>query len=302
MKKVMKWIGIVLVGLLSLIVLALLGVYFLSNQRINKQYDIQPEAVAIPTDAASLAEGKRIFTFRGCVDCHKEDGRGSVFIDDPALGRIAASNLTAGRGGVAPAYTDLDWVRAILHGVGPDGLPLQVMPSQEYNGLNDADLGAVIAYIKSLPPVDNKLPPNQLGLLGRALTVANQLPLLPAEEIDHNAPRPVVIASSETVEYGAYLAQSCTGCHGAGLSGGPIPGVPAEPPYPANLTPDTETGLAGWQRIDFVRVMREGKRPDGTDINPVAMPWPAFSQMTDTELAALWLYLETLPPTPYGNR
>ena len=48
--------------------------------------------------------------------------------------------------------------------------------------------------------------------------------------------------------------------------------------------------------------MREGKRPDGTDINPVAMPWPAFSQMTDTELAALWLYLETLPPTPYGNR
>ena len=251
MKKVMKWIGIVLVGLLSLIVLALLGVYFLSNQRINKQYDIQPEAVAIPTDAASLAEGKRIFTFRGCVDCHKEDGRGSVFIDDPALGRIAASNLTAGLGGVAPAYADLDWVRAILHGVGPDGLPLQVMPSQEYNGLNDADLGAVIAYIKSLPPVDNKLPPNQLGLLGRALTVANQLPLLPAEEIDHNAPRPVVIASSETVEYGAYLAQSCTGCHGAGLSGGPIPGVPAEPPYPANLTPDTETGLAGWQRIDL---------------------------------------------------
>ena len=302
MKKVMKWLGIVLAGLVGLVVLALVGVYFLSNQRINKHYDIQPAALIIPTDAASLAEGKRIFTVRGCGDCHKEDGRGSVLIDDPALGRFAASNLTAGRGGVAQEYTDLDWARAILHGVGPDGLPLLIMPSKEFNGLNDADLGALIAYIESLPPVDNELPPNRIGLLGRVLTVANQVPLLSAEEIDHNAPRPVAVQVAETAEYGAYLAQSCKGCHGAGMSGGPIPGVPEGPPYPANLTPDPETGLAGWQQADFVRVIREGKRPDGSAIDPTKMPWPAFNQMTDTELAALWLYLESLPPTPYGNR
>jgi hypothetical protein len=176
------------------------------------------------------------------------------------------------------------------------------MPSQEFNGINDADLGAIIAYLKSLPAVENELPANRLGPLGRALMVGQVIPVLAAEVIDHEARRPAAITPAVTIEYGAYLAQTCKGCHGEGLSGGPIPGVPSEPPFPANLTPDMETGLGQWTEADFVRALRTGQRPDQTAINPKAMPWPVLGQMTDTELSALWLYLQSVPAKSHGNR
>lgn len=302
MKKVLKWIGIILGGLVGLIVLALIGVYIWTEMRLNQSYDVPPAAVTVPTDADSIAEGKRLFATRGCMDCHKENGAGGEFINDPLLGRIDAANLTAGQGGIGSIYQDVDWVRAIRHGIGSDGKPLWVMPSQEFYGINDTDMGALIAYIKSLPPIDNEASANSLGPLGRVLLVTGQVTVLPAEVIDHNAPRPVVTEPGVTREYGAYVAQTCTGCHGQTLSGGAIPGVPAEPPYPANLTPDSETGLGRWTEADFFRAIREGKRPDGSAINPTLMPWPNFAQMSDTEISALWVYLQSVPAKPYGQR
>jgi hypothetical protein len=74
-----------------------------------------------------------------------------------------------------------------------------------------------------------------------------------------------------------------------------------EEPYPANLTPDGATGLGDWTEADFIRALREGKRPDGSSLSP-QMPWMAFGQMNDTELKALWLYLQSVPAQPYGNR
>jgi mono/diheme cytochrome c family protein len=303
MRRVLKWIGIILSGLVGLIIVALVGVFIISNTQINKTYDVQPAAVAIPTDPAAIAEGKRLYTTRGCVDCHGADSSGKIVADDPLLGRLVASNLTVGQGGVGSTYSDIDWVRAIRHGLGPDGQPLLLMPSDEFNALDDTDLGTLIAYLKSVPAVDNEVPARRVGPLGRVLIVAGQIPsLLPAKFIDHDAPRPATVARAVTPEYGAYLAKSCIGCHGSGLSGGPIPGVPAEPPFPANLTPDADTGLGQWQEVDFIRAMREGKRPNGSEINAKAMPWPIFSQMTDTELSALWLYLQSIPTQPHGNR
>ena len=96
-------------------------------------------------------------------------------------------------------------------------------------------------------------------------------------------------------EYGEYLANTCKGCHGAGFSGGPIPGIPAQPPYPANLTADVATGLGSWQEADFVTALRTGIRPDGTLITS-AMPWQTFQGLTDDELDALWLYLQSVRP------
>jgi mono/diheme cytochrome c family protein len=299
--KLGKWLLRGLLGLVALLLLALAGVYLISEQRVNQTYQVQPPAIPIPTGAEAIAEGQRLFVVRGCVDCHKENGAGGVFIDDPALGRVSAANLTAGQGGIGGDYNEVDWVRAIRHGVGPDGKPLLIMPSQEFNGISDDDLGEIVAYLKSLPPVDTELPANTLGPLGRILLVANAIPVIPAEVIDHNVVRPITIEPGVTVEYGAYLGQTCKGCHGLTLSGGPIPGVPAEPPYPANLTPDMATGLGSWTEADFIRALREGKRPDGTALDPT-MPWKAFGQMTDTELKALWLFLQSVPPKEYGNR
>ena len=159
-----------------------------------------------------------------------------------------------------------------------------------------------MAYLKSLPAADRTSPPNSLGPLGRVLLVGNLAPVLPAERIDHNTPRPVAVAKGPTAEYGHYLAQACMGCHGESLSGGPIPGLPPNPPFPQNLTPDQETGLGNWDEADFERVLRQGQRPDGTTVNPVEMPWPAFQKLTDEEISALWAYLQSVPAKPYGNR
>ena len=74
-----------------------------------------------------------------------------MFIDDPALGRVIAPNLTRGRGGVGATFSDADFVRAIRHGVDPSGRPLLIMPADDYTHFSDADLGMIIAYVRSLP-------------------------------------------------------------------------------------------------------------------------------------------------------
>src|SRR5690606_25887190 len=144
-------------------------------------------------------------------------------------------------------------------GIGPDGKPLLFMPSQEFYPLSDEDLGALIAYLESLPAVDHTPGKSSVGPLGRVLFLAGQLPLLPAEMIDHDAERRATPAPGPTAEYGAYLATGCTGCHGAGFSGGKIPGTPPEFPAASNITPHEATGIGTWAEADFFRALREGR-------------------------------------------
>ena len=212
---------------------------------------------------------------------------------------VYAANLTAGQGGIGGEYTDADFVRAIRHGVDPDGKPLWVMPAQEFYYLNDHDLGALIAYLKSLSPVDHVMPEHSGGVLGRILFLTGQLPLMPAELINHTAARPSPVEPGVTVAYGEYLAVGCKGCHSANYGGGPVPGAPPDAPLAANLTPAGE--LAQWSEEDFVNTIRFGVTPAGDQLNPEWMPWPAIGQMTDDELKAVWLYLQSLPPVAGGS-
>ncbi len=301
MRRALKWTGIVLGSLVGLVVLVLGVVYSLTEIRIRKSYEVPISAFTVHNSPEIVAQGRHIAVIRGCVDCHAASFGGEIFIDEPAIGRLFASNLTSGEGGIARSYTDADWDRAIRHGIGPDGRPLLFMPSHEFYPLSDEDLNALVAYLKSLPPVDNRPVKNRLGPLGRALFLAGQIPLLPAELIDHYGTRPPAPPPGATVEYGAYLGTGCIGCHGDGYSGGKIPGAPPHFPTPTNITPDPETGIGNWTEADFVRSMREGRRPDGSEIDPF-MPWQNFAQMTDMELQALYLYLQSLPPTKFGNR
>lgn len=299
-----KWVrraGIGVGGIVGLMVVLVGAVYGLSSMKINKRFTVTPPALVIPADSATINRGRHLATaISKCVDCHGDDFGGLVFIDDAALARLAGSNLTRSATGLGSLLTDTDWVRAIRHGVGRDGRGLPFMPSEVYQFLGDADLAAIIAYVKSVPPVDRTLPSIRYGLLGRALLVAGVLPLFPADSVDHNRPLQPPPPTGVTVEYGGYQANigGCTGCHGPGLSGGPMPGGPPDWPPPRNLTPE---GLGSWSEADFFRAMREGKRPDGLDINP-AMPVRLTKLMTDTEIKAVWAYLKTVPPKPYGGR
>lgn len=127
--------------------------------------------------------------------------------------------------------------------------------------------------------------------------VAGKLPLA-AEQIDQVAFKPEVVRPGVTVAYGRYLAVGCTGCHGANFSGGKIQVGPPDWPPPANLTP--AGGLARWTEKELFAALRTAKRPDGRELS-IVMP-RAFSQVTDDELMAIWLYLKTVAPAPTGVR
>jgi mono/diheme cytochrome c family protein len=117
--------------------------------------------------------------------------------------------------------------------------------------------------------------------------------------IDHQA-GPRKVEPAPTKEWGEVMIQVCTGCHGPELSGGKLPGAPPEWPESANLT-QHETGIKGWTYEDFKRATTEGKRPDGTNIDPF-MPWKAYAGMDEVDRQALWEYLKTAKPKPKGNR
>ncbi len=302
-RKILKRIGIVLGGLVGLLVLAFIVLYIIGGAKWNQihgKYDVPVETITIPTDQASIARGKHIATIRMCTNCHTEalSGQTGRVL---ALITVAFPNLTAGAGGVGATNTDQDWVRAIRHGVGHDGRGLILMPARAFYYLNDEDLGALIAYLKSVPPVDNVLPRTDLGPVGRVLLALGQLPPIgtvpDVTVINHNGPRPVAPKPGVTVEYGKYLARTCTMCHGANLNGQTIRLEGSDYLTP-NLTPGGEPGF--WAEEDFFTTLRTGVTPSGHKLKAV-MPCKYFGQMTDEELRAVWMYLQLLPALEQGK-
>ncbi len=304
MPRPVRIAGTVLGALLVLLLLALAGIYGFSQPSFNRPYVVDPAPLAggsSGTPEEMAARGEHIVTTRGCMDCHGVDLAGKVIADDPVVGTIWGANLTSGAGGAGGRFEERDWVRAIRHGIGADGKPLMLMPSHEFWGISDADVASMIAYLESLPAVDRIVPAPKPGPLARLLFLTGKMPLVAARLVDHDAPRPLTPPKGSTVEYGGYLAAGCVGCHGFTMSGGPVPGAPPGFGIPANVTPDMETGLGTWAQADFVRAMREGISRDGRTLDPT-MPVQFTREFTDMELEAIWKYLQSLEPRPFGNR
>ena len=266
MRKAWKWFGRLAAVVVVLLVVVVLSAYVLSARRMATVYRIDPPVPAVPTDAAAIERGSHIAAIRSCTDCHGPDLGGGTFIDDPLFARLSGTNLTAA--GAGGKLTDVDRVRAIRHGVGPDGRSLLFMPAQEFRGLSDQDMGDLLAYLHSVPAVARVPPANRVGPLGRVLFVLGKVPLLPAEIVDHAAPPALSATAGPTAAYGAYLATSCAGCHGVGFSGGHIAGTPPSWPDAANLTPD-RSGLADWSEGDLRTALREGVVPAAGSCRPI---------------------------------
>jgi cytochrome c553 len=302
MRKWLRRLGYAAGGLFGLVLIAACAIYAASELRLRRIYHVRGEKVALPSGPAALARGQHLATAIGkCTECHGTNLGGRLFMDAGPLGVLYASNLTAGRGGIGPSYTDQQLEAAIRHGVGATGHALKIMPSDDYNRMTDEDVGALIAYLRSLPAVDNDVPASRVGPLGRALYLKGDLPLLPIDRIDNAAPHRVVPAGP-TKEYGEYLAYvgGCAGCHGRTLAGGIVSGPPGTPAS-RNLTPDPVAGIGRWTEADFTRALRTGKRPDGSALTD-AMPWKLAAGMTDQEIHALWLYLRSIPARPFGQQ
>jgi mono/diheme cytochrome c family protein len=251
---------------------------------------------------AAIVRGKHLLEARyACGFCHGSDLGGGLMIEDALIGTVKAPNLTTGEGSVTATYTAADWDRKVRHGVNPAGHP-GFMPSVDYFVMSDRELSDIVAYIRSLPPIDRSVPPVVFGPLGTILVATGEFQMSADIHPDHAAPHEVEPPpEGPTPEFGRHLAGICTGCHRADFAGGPIKGGPPDWPPAANLTPH-EQGLASWTYEDFVKLLRTGLRPDGTPTRvPMAEAIPLGNAMTEIELQALWAHFQSLPALPDGT-
>lgn len=271
----------------------------MAERKMQRNVVVEVPALPLPTGAVAIERGRYLYASRGCTDCHGANGGGRTFIDEDGL-RVAGAHISPGPGSVTAGYSAADWVRIIRHGVKPDGRPAMIMPSEDYNRFTDADVGALVAYVKQMPAVQGSAAMVQLPPPVR-LMYAFGLVQDAAERIDHRLPPQQPVAEGPGADHGRYVANMCLGCHGDGLSGGKIPGTPPAWPAAANLTPGEGSVMPAYaDEQAFVRLMRSGKRADGSTV--AVMPFESLAQMSDIDLKALHAYLLTVPARPAGGR
>ncbi len=290
---ILKWIGII-VG--SIVIAITVFAYFhiqKADNLIHRSMKIEPVRLDIREDSIALQIGKKWVTSL-CVECHGPDLGGQTFIEDPMIGKLYAPNLTRGKGGAA-YLKDKHWLGALRHGISATGRPLLVMPSMEYTSMRKEDIEGIIAYMKTIPPVDRINDQTYFKPLAKfLLSVGAFGELFGVDVIDHAAPVPENRSNETPVERGEYLSviTGCQGCHGKSLNG-KYTGDPYSP-IASNLTPAGH--LKQWTYEDFASFIETGITKEGNTVNNRYMPWQAYSRLPQSELKAIYAYLKSLEP------
>jgi cytochrome c553 len=254
-----------------------------------------------------------------CMDCHSErdwsiwtgppipgtEGvGGDIFDQSMGLpGKFVARNITPF--GIGD-WTDGELFRLITTGVAKDGSPIfPIMPYPLYGQMDEEDIKSVIAYLRTLSPIENDLPPSKADFPMNFIlnTIPKKASLTPMPSKD------------DRLAYGAYLATAgaCTECHTKAEKGKIVGDYMAggfEFAFPngavirtSNITPDTETGIGNWTKEMFVQQFKQytdsayvpqNLQPD--DFQTV-MPWMMYAGMETDDLEALYDYLRTVPPS-----
>ena len=237
MRKALRFVAAMLAALAGLGIAAFSAALWLGDRKLERAVDVRVVPVAFARDPQAVRSGRELFASRGCAECHGADGGGRLLIDDRATGmRVRTPNLTPGANGVTRGYGEADWVRAIRHGVSPAGRALLVMPSEDFNALDDTAFAALVAYVRSLPPVPGEPAEVRMPMLMKALYGTGAMRDA-AEKIDHRRPPAAATAPAPAPTHGNYVAGMCVACHGAPFAGGRIPGGPENWPAASNLTP-----------------------------------------------------------------
>lgn len=301
MNKLVKIVGGSLAGLAAVAGVAAGAAVVLSERKMNRVVDVPIASLNLASFNPDMQRGEYLFVTRGCSECHGARGEGKLVFEDPSSGfYVQSPNVTRGGGGAAATYSDTDWVALLRHGLKPGRTPVFVMPSEDYAQMADEDVAALVGYIRSMPPSAERKAELRIPLMLKAL-YAFGVATDAAEKIDHSKPAPTRVPN-DTHAQGEYISKTCTGCHGAGFSGGKIPGAPPTWPAAANLTSASDSPMTTrYGSVEqFRQMMRSGKREDGTSIG--VMPFESLRAMSDAELDALFGFLKTLQPKASGTR
>jgi len=286
MTPLLRWIGIALGSLVALAIVAYAVLYILSERVLRRAYEVPTIALSIPSDPASIAEGRRLATVRGCIGgCHGKNAGGAVMFDQPLIGRIVAPNLTAAVG----KFSNAALAGVIRNGVRPDGRSVLVMPSETFVWLTDDDVGRIIAFLKSLPEAAGPGPSISLGPIGRVGLVVGEFKMA-AQLIAETVPPPE--ATNEEAKHGRYLARTiCSECHGTTLRGDSNPDF---------TSPDLRV-TAAYSPEAFAHLLRTGVAVGGRDVGVMsAQARNNLSHLTDSEIADLYSYLHSMPAAAHN--
>lgn len=252
-----------------------------------------------------------------CMDCHSTrdwskfsgpmikgtNGKGGEFFDEKMgfPGKFYSKNITPSN---IKDWTDGEIFRTITTGVDKFGDALfPVMPYHYYGKMDKEDIYDIIAYIRSLPPFENKTPDRSIDFPMNF--IVNTIPV--KASFVQKPPK------SDTIKYGAYLlnAAACMECHTPVKKGQIIPEfafsggrdfkMPNGTVNSANITPDKTTGIGGWTTDQFVARFKAYTDPSNIkelsskDVNTV-MPWTMLAGMDTSDLRSIYAYLQTLKP------
>lgn len=317
----MRWMFKILLGLGVLIILAgSIGLYVLKTAypNVGDAPDIQMSATPEMIERGRyLANNVAV-----CIDCHStrnwnyyaapplsgtEGKGGGHFTEEEGLpGTLVAPNITPAALG---NWTDGEILRAMTSGVNKDGNALfPLMPYLSYKNMTQNDAFSIIAYLRTLKPIENTPPRSSLNFPMNL--IVNTIP--------QSYKAPAQPDKSNSVAYGKYLTTiaACHECHTPQERGTPLPGMYMaggfEFPLPtgkrvisANITPDLETGIGHWKRAYFIAQFKRFDKPEARAI-PIQngyntlMPWTMYAGMSESDLGAIYDYLQTIPPVKHG--
>jgi mono/diheme cytochrome c family protein len=278
--------------------------------------------LTLKTDTTQIARGAYLANHVAvCVDCHSErnwavvggpiipgtEGKGGErFTHDMGFpGNYYARNITPAH---LSGWSDGEIYRAITTGVSKDGHALfPVMPYLNYGQVDPEDIKAIIAYVRTLKPIENPSIPTSQSDFPMNLIINT----LSTESTGSTRP-----ALADSVAYGKYVLTfaSCGECHtpvddkgqplpGMALAGGRTFAMPPGTVRSANLTPDPETGIGNWTKEAFIARFKAAAKDDfrhpatlqHANFNTV-MPWQMYSGMSEQDLGAIFAYLKSVKP------
>lgn len=273
MKRILK---IILATVVAICLVAVAGVYALSEMRLSRTYDVAAADFTVKTTLSPEEAERRARTLM-CGGCHHDAG--NVLLDQPGVGRIVAPNLTR----LVPMYSDAELVRLIRHGVKKDGTGVFIMPASNFSNITDDDMAATIAWLRSLKQLPDAVEgTTKWGPLGRIGLALDKIPF----EADL-VPAVITPAATRPVDIGEYAFRTdCSHCHN----------LDTPKQSEAFLAPALRPLAQSYSAADFKTLLRTGKGVGGRDLGVMTevSQWD-FSHFTDAEIEQVHAYLARQP-------